>query len=52
LREKICNAFTVVNEVNNGDGRGVNTYVANKKRKRALCNTAATKYKDAAGDER
>ena len=50
--DEICNAITIVKKVNDRDGVGSNLHVANEKWKSALCNTAATKNEDAAGDKR
>ena len=49
---EIGNAITIVKEINDSDGVGSNLHVTNEKWKSALCNTAATKNEDAAGDKR
>jgi hypothetical protein len=49
---EICNAFTIVEEVDHRDAVGCNLHVANEKWKSAVGNTAATKNEDAAGDKR
>jgi hypothetical protein len=49
-RDEICNAMTIIDEVNNGDGVRVDANVANKEGKCALGNSAATENENAAGD--
>ena len=49
-RDEICNAMSIVDEVNNGDGVRVYANIANKKRESALGNSAATENENAAGD--
>ena len=49
-RDEICNAMTIVDEVNNGDGVRVDANVTNEKWESALGNSAATKNENAAGD--
>jgi hypothetical protein len=49
-RDEICNAMTIIDEVNNGDGVWVYANVTNKKWESALGNSAATENENAAGD--
>jgi len=49
-RDEICNAMTIIDEVNNGDGVRVYANVTNKKRESALGNSAATENENAARD--
>jgi len=49
-RDEVCNAMTIVDEVNNGDGVRVDANVANEEGKCALGNSAATENENAAGD--
>jgi hypothetical protein len=49
-RDEICNAMTIIDEVNNSDGVRVYANVTNKKWESALGNAAATENKNAAGD--
>ena len=49
-RDEICNAMTIIDEVNNGDGVRVDANVTNEKRKCALGNSAATENENATGD--
>ena len=49
-RDEICNAMTIIDEVNNGDGVRVDANVTNEKGKCALGNSAATENENATGD--
>jgi hypothetical protein len=48
--EKISNAMSVIDKVDNGDGRRINGGVAHDQWQCALRNTAATKHKQTTGD--
>jgi hypothetical protein len=49
-RDEICNAMSIVDEVNNSDGVRVYANVTNKKWESALGNSAATENENATGD--
>jgi hypothetical protein len=49
-RDEICNAMSVVDEVNNRDGVRVYANITNKKWESALGNSTATENENAAGD--
>ena len=49
-RDEICNAMTIIDEVNNGDGVWVDANVTNEEGKCALSNSAATENENAMGD--
>ena len=49
-RDEICNAMSIIDEVNNSDGVRVYANVTNKKWESALGNSAATENENAAGD--
>jgi hypothetical protein len=49
-RDEICNAMSIIDEVNNRDGVRVYANITNKKWESALGNSAATENENAAGD--
>ena len=49
-RDEICNAMSIVDEVNNSDGVRVYANITNKKWESALGNSAATENENATGD--